>query len=279
MVAAGCAIDADVLLDEVERLGLARERIIVDPRAVLVTESDRQAEGEIAGRIGSTSSGTGAALARRMGRTTDVRLAAHSTALQDRVQVACVAPLLHRRLEDGGDVIVEGTQGFGLSLIHGFDYPYVTSRDTSASAFASEVGISPRVIDAITLVVRTFPIRVGGESGPFRNRDEIDWQTVQAFSGAPTLAPEYTSVTRRIRRVARFDMDAVVAACRYNTPTTLAVMGLDRLDHRDTGVKEYLLLSDRSRRFVEALEAATSVPIDWVGTGFGTFDAFRTKNK
>jgi adenylosuccinate synthase len=52
-----------------------------------------------------------------------------------------VAPLLHDHLDRGGDVIIEGTQRFGLSLLHGPHFPYVTSRDTTASAFAMEVGL------------------------------------------------------------------------------------------------------------------------------------------
>jgi len=65
-------------------------------------------------------------------------------------------------------VIIEGTQGFGLSLLHAADYPYVTSRDTTAAAFVSEAGLSPLDVDDIVLVLRAFPIRVGGNSGPFK---------------------------------------------------------------------------------------------------------------
>ena len=273
MLAAGCAVDVDILLEEVEKLGLARERIVVDPRAVLISDRDRLAEAEATARIGSTASGTGSALARRMSRVRDMRLAADSDVLCARVRVASVAPLLHDRLERGGDVIVEGTQGFGLSLLHGFHYPYVTARDTTAAGFASEVGLSPRHIDSITMVVRTFPIRVGGNSGPID--DEITWDVVRDLSGAPETMPEYTSVTRRLRRVAHFNLHNIVSACQYNRPTSLAVMGLDRLEFRNTQVRERDHLSPAVLRFLADLERTTNVAIGWVGTGFGTSDAFR----
>src|SRR5204863_6547853 len=122
----------------------------------------------------------------------------------------------------------EGTQGFGLSLFHGVQYPFVTARDTTAAAFASEVGIGPRQITDVCVVVRTFPIRVGGNSGPLQG--EISWDVVREFSGAPATFPELTSVTRKVRRVARFDSALVTQACQYNSASTLAVMGLDRLD-------------------------------------------------
>src|SRR6185503_3252421 len=90
-------------------------------------------------------------------------------------------------------------------------------------------GLSPRHVDEIVMVIRTFPIRVGGNSGYLR--DQITWDDVRKLSGAPEVVPEFTSVTKRMRRVAMFDIEAVVTASRYNCPTALAVMGIDRLDH------------------------------------------------
>ena len=166
-ISAGGAIDETVLLRELDLLNIDREQIIVDPRAVIVTEEDREAERRVLQDIASTCSGTGAALVRRMSRHHDVPLATTSGAIAGRCRVEPVAPLLHSVLDDGGDVIVEGTQGFALSLLHGPDYPFVTSRDTTAAGFAMEVGLSPRLISDIIMVLRTFPIRVGGPSGPF----------------------------------------------------------------------------------------------------------------
>src|SRR6185369_1585278 len=98
-----------------------RARIIVDPRAVIVTEADRQAERLRLKDIGSTCSGTGAASIRRMSRRSDVDLAKDSKSILSRCRVETVARLLHDVLDDGGDIIVEGTQGFALSLLHGPD--------------------------------------------------------------------------------------------------------------------------------------------------------------
>lgn len=208
-LAAGCAVDVDILIREINLLNLDRARIIVDPRAVLVTDEDRNAERAGLTRIGSTCSGTGSAMMRRMSRTPDCLLAKDSEPIQTRCRVEPVAPLLNRSVDDGADVVVEGSQGFGLSLFHGPHYPFVTSRDTTASGFAMEVGLSPRLVDKIVLVVRTFPIRVAGSSGPLP--DEISWETVARVSEAPTVVPEFTSVTRRLRRVGKFDMGLVRA--------------------------------------------------------------------
>jgi adenylosuccinate synthase len=276
-ISAGCAIDETILLRELDLLNIDRQRIIVDPRAVIVTEEDREAERRDLKEIASTCSGTGSASVRRMSRRSDVSLANASDAILSRCRVETVAPLLHNVLDDGGDVIVEGTQGFALSLLHGPDYPFVTSRDTTAAGFAMEVGLSPRLIDEIVIVVRTFPIRVGGPSGPFA--DEISWEEIARISGAPQAQPEYTSVTKRLRRVARFNPSAVQSACRYNRPTSLAVMGMDRLEYENTGVTELTNLTRRARAFLDELGLETGVPIQFAGTGFGTLDTIHLTNK
>ena len=276
-VAAGCVVDEEILLRELDLLKIPKDQIIVDPRCVLVTDEDRKAEADSLVRIGSTCSGTGAALLRRMSRAKGVRLLKDSAAIKMRCRVETVATLLHSRIEDGGDVIVEGTQGFALPLLHGPDYPFVTSRDTTAAGFAMEIGLSPRHIDNIVMVIRTFPIRVGGTSGPFAN--EFSWEHIQAISGAPHVLPEYTSVTKRLRRVARFDLDLVKLAFKYNCPTSLAVMGLDRLDHANTGITNFDQLTEKARIFLKTVELATGVPVEIIGTGFGTFEAIHKKFK
>jgi adenylosuccinate synthase len=270
LLSAGCAIDQDILLRELDLLGISREKIIVDPRAVLVTDQDREDEKRALKDIASTCSGTGSAMARRLLRMGKVMLAGDSAALAERCRIQTIAPLLHEQLDLGGDVIIEGSQGFSLSLLHGAKYPFVTSRDTTASGFASEVGLAPKMIDKVVVVIRTYPIRVGGSSGPFNN--EISWEAIRELSGAPETTPEFTSVTHKLRRVAQFDLEAVKNACNYNKPTSLAVMGLDRLDYSNYGVTASEKLSEKARTLLTQIEMATAVPIEFAGTGFGTFD-------
>jgi adenylosuccinate synthase len=138
-----------------------------------------------------------------------------------------------------------------------------------------EIGLSPRQINNIVMVIRTFPIRVGGTSGPFAN--EFSWEHIRNISGAPEVLPEYTSVTKRLRRVARFDLDLVKLACKYNCPTSLAVMGLDRLDYANTGITDLNKLTPIAKKFLNDLELASGVRVEFVGTGFGTFEAIRLR--
>ena len=164
----------------------------------------------------------------------------------------------------GRSVVVEGTQGFGLSLYHAEEWPYRTSRDTTAHSFLSEVGVGVRDFEVI-MAVRTYPIRVAGNSGPLP--DEVTWEDVQRDSGYPYSIEEFTTTTNRLRRVARFDWKVVNQAVAANAPTQLALHGADYLDYANFRVTEWASLTTSARQFVAGLESKTGVPVAFVGTG------------
>ena len=191
---AGSLIDPQLLIGEVDRLRVDRERLLIDPRASVVLPHHREqelAEGLVA-RIGSTASGTGAALRDRISRNPNHVLAADHPNTRPYVRESC-SEILRDLLIRGHRVVIEGTQGFGLSVWHGPDYPYLTSRDTTAASFVAEAGLAPHDVDEVTMVIRSFPIRVGGNSG--RLEHEIDWATVAAQARLPLDYVELTSAT------------------------------------------------------------------------------------
>lgn len=71
-------------------------------------------------------------------------------------------------------------------------------------------------------------------------------------------------------------MTLVKLCCEYNRPTSLAVMGADRLDYSNSGATELASLSSGTRDFLKDLERATAVPVEFVGTGLGTFHSIHT---
>src|SRR5574340_1274938 len=50
-------------------------------------------------------------------------------------------------------------------------------------------------------------------------------------------------------------------ACKHNRPTSLAVMGMDRLDYSNCGLRDPALLSGKARDFIRYLERETGVPV------------------
>jgi adenylosuccinate synthase len=263
-MAAGMQLDLPVLLSEIEHLEIESDRLRIDRGAAAIEDADRESERsqQLFDRIGSTLTGTGAAIARKVLRAPGVRRAADIPALSH--FTGDVPAELARFLDEGGNVIVEGTQGAGLSLHHG-PFPFTTGRDTTASAFLSEAGLPPTRVTDVVMVLRTYPIRVGGPSGPLG--DEISWDEIQGRSGYPTALAEYTTVTGRLRRVGEFDWDLVKRATLLNAPTALALHGADYLDHNDLGCNSWDDLGQKTKGFVERLERELGVPVRYIFTG------------
>lgn len=270
---AGSYIDPEILLREISEVGLQPERVAIDPFAMLITPEDIAAEkaGDLGPRIGSTGSGTGAAVARRIARLEERFLAAHHPALQPFIRPT--TPIMRELLDRDARIVLEGTQGFGLSLLHSPHYPKVTSRDTTAAAVVAEAGLSPVDVDEIVLVLRAFPIRVAGDSGPF-GAPEIDWGTVAAEGGHEQALAEFTSVTGRLRRVARFDPVLVRKAMRVNRPTSVV---LNHVDYIDAAVGEEP--TELAWAFVRGISAEIERPIDFLGLGPDTLVDCRVLRK
>ena len=262
VLGAGSYIDAEVLLGELEAVKLRPDRLFIDPNAYIVSKVHKQTEisWSLGDRIGSTQSGTGAAVVERIERIS----ASHLASSDDRLSrfVRPVSAFLRVCLQRHQDVIIEGTQGFGLSLLHSPYYPKATSRDTTAAAFVSEAGLSPLDVDEIVLVIRAFPIRVAGDSGYLPN--EIDWTTISREGEWSTELVELTSVTKKIRRVGRFSDDIVRRAIEVNRPTKLV---LNHVDYFDAQSHQSGPVTSRVLRGIQHIEAQLDSRIDLFGFG------------
>lgn len=264
LIAAGALVDPKVFLDEIEICGLDPTRVGIDRNAGVIEELDLANETNLnlSGRLGSTGTGVGSAVSRRALRDQDFRLASDHPDLEP--FVVSVREELATAVQEDKSVVVEGTQGFGLSLYHAEKWPYRTSRDTTAHSFLGEVGLGVRDYDVI-LAIRTYPIRVAGNSGPLPN--EISWQDVQRESGYPHTIAEFTTTTNKLRRVAKFDWSVVEQAVAANSPTHIALHGSDYIGYANYGATDYSCLTGEVRDFVTSLESRLGVPVDFVGTG------------
>ena len=264
LIAPGALIDPSVFLQEVEMCGLGPDRIGIDKQAGIIEEIDLLNERalDLSGRLGSTGTGVGSAVSRRVLREPDFRMAKDHPDLKP--FVTSIRDELATVLRSDRSVVVEGTQGFGLSLYHADEWPYRTSRDTTAHSFLSEVGLGVRDFEVI-MAIRTYPIRVAGRSGPLPK--ETTWEEVQRESGYPYSIEEFTTTTKRLRRVAKFDWAVVKQAVVANAPTQIALHGADYLDYANYGVTGWSGLTATTRQFVNGLEAKTGVPVGFVGTG------------
>ncbi len=258
----GALIDPEIFAAEVASLGLCPSRVFVSPLASVIMRQDKEAEEHsgLKNRLGSTGSGSGATLVRRLQRESQTILAEHCDAL--RPFLKNTGPYLRELLQKGARVVIEGSQGFGLSLLHGGHYPKATSRDTTAATFLGEAGLSPFDVDEITLVIRAFPIRVAGNSGELKG--EMTWEAISKRAGLPPDYREFTTATGKIRRIGTFDASLVRSAIDANQPSKLV---LNHFDYFDKGIRDGEYSEDAQRFLENSIEKAIGRRIDLVGTG------------
>lgn len=259
VIAAGSYINEDVLLKEIDQHNITPKRLYIDPKAVIITNEciQRERRSGLLQHIGSTGSGTGAAVVSRVQRQGDIIFAKSSKKLKLYVQQDNVSGILRKALLNQKRIILEGTQGFGLSVLHSPYYPKVTSRDTTAAAFVAEAGLSPRDVDDVVMVIRAFPIRVAGNSGPLP--EEITWEQLTSEGMHPHKIEEFTSVTHKLRRIAKFDADIVLNAIEVNAPTRIVLNHVDYF--------RYNIHSNVSilKEYINTISKAINQNIDFIG--------------
>jgi adenylosuccinate synthase len=264
---AGSYIDPEILLQEMHQLRYPESRVRISPSARIITEEHRAWERDsgITKTIGSTGSGVGAAVLAAVARGSNNLLLRSTSAAESailRPLVCDVGAFLDARLAQNERVIIEGTQGFGLSLLDGGYWPQVTARCTTAAGALAESGLSPRSVDDVTLVLRSFPIRVAGESGPLHK--ELTWKEVGSLTGKAGLE-EFTTVTNKLRRVGEFEPGVVRRAIAANMPSRVVLNHLDYIGE----ISDLHIEGSPLKLFLERVTNGIG-PIHWLG--FSPFD-------
>lgn len=260
LIGAGVLVNPQILLKEIAMFQ-ASDRTYVDAQCGIIEQAhiDRdKGDDHLRSKVGTTGTGTGPANADRALRT--LKLAKDVPELS--LYIEDVSNSVNYALENNENVLVEGTQGTYLSLFHG-GYPYVTSKDVTASGICSDIGIGPKRVDEVLVVFKAYVTRVGG--GPLQNEISEDEAKKRGWL-------EFGSVTGRQRRSSPFDMDLAKKAIRINSATQLAVTKLDVLYPQSAGVKEYAKLPAEARKFIENIEVEAGLKVNLIGTGPELYD-------
>lgn len=263
VVGPGAVVNPHVLLKEIHDTGVDPARVKIDPQVMVITEDDITREVGLVEAISSTGEGVGAAAARRiLGRDGSTTLAREHPDL--RPFITDTGELLNDAFSGGKFVFVEGTQGTGLSVFHG-QYPHVTSRDTTIAGTLSEVGIGPRRVRRAILTIRTYPIRVAGNSGDIGHGRELQWSEIEQRSGhEPGTIKDISSVTGKVRRVAEFDWELLRRSAELNSATDIALTFADYLDRRNEYAYRYEQLTGDTLEFVEEVESVTGASVSLI---------------
>jgi adenylosuccinate synthase len=254
LIGAGANVHVARFLEEVE-LTKVKDRIGVDQQASIIEEKHSvqdKTSAHLKG-LGTTGWGVGPALEERARRT--AKLAKDIPELQP--YLADVATEINEGIDAGKKVLLEGTQGFMLSLFYG-TYPYVTGRDTGAAAICSEAGVGPTRVDDVLIVYKSFITRVG--TGPLPG--EMTKEEAKKRGWFETAAG-----TGRDRRSAPFDFELAKKAAKINGATQAAVTKLDCMFPKCQSVKKFDALPTDAKQFIKEVENKTGLPVVLIGTG------------
>ena len=255
LIGPGVLVNPQVFLKEIDDIG-AEERCGLDPLSAIIEQKhidqDKGSQ-HLSGKIGTTGTGTGPCNADRVNRS--VKVARDLPELKK--YLTDVPAAVNEALEKGANVLVEGTQGTFLSLFHG-SYPFVTSKDVTASSIAADVGLGPTNVDDVLVVFKAYVTRVG--AGYLKGELSPEEAVKRGWA-------EYGTVTGRQRRAAPFDFDLARRAVMLNGATQIALTKLDIVYPESRGVNNYGSLSTDARAFVENVEAEIGVPVTLIGTG------------
>lgn len=251
-----------------------KSRFIIDAEAGILDDKFHEQEGGVNGemhkRIGSTGEGVGPARVARLNRDPEQFRQFKDVAAEYGLE-NCLwenTPKYIAVAQDMGvNILIEGTQGSALSLLHSH-WPYCTSIDTNTAGIISEVGIAPSRVTDVLMVVRTYPIRVAGNSGPMKK--EITWEDLSERIGK-NMVPEKTTVTKKVRRIAEWDDELFEQSCILNAPTQIALTFADYIDPAIEGATSVgeLMKSYKLTSFIKK-HGLNDGRLVYVGTGPNT---------
>ena len=258
-IAAGANVHVAKFFEEVE-LTKVHKRISIDNNASIIEEKHSAQDKASAFNkgLGTTGWGVGPAIEERARRT--AKLAKDLPELKP--YLLDTVTEINEGIDQGKNILLEGTQGFMLSLYFG-TYPYVTGRDTGASAIASEAGVGPTRVNDVLIVYKSFITRVG--AGPLPG--EITKEEAQKRGWF-----EISAGTGRDRRSAPFDFDLAKKTAKINGATQSAVTKLDCIYPECQGKRRFDELPSEAKQFIKEIEKQTGIPVALIGTGPDALD-------
>jgi len=259
LIAPGANVHVGQFLKEVDETNV-KNRMGVDNQASIIEEkhsTQDKTNAHLKG-LGTTGWGVGPAIEERVRRT--AKLARDIPELKP--YLADVAADVNNAIDRKKQVLLEGTQGMLLSFFHG-TYPYVTGRDTSASAICSEAGVGPTRVDDVLLVLKSFVTRVG--TGPLPG--EISKEEAMKRGWFETAAG-----TGRDRRAAPFNCELARRSVMINGATQIALTKLDTVYPGCKGARTYEEVPRDAKQFINKVEKETGVPVVFIGTGPDALD-------
>ena len=275
---AGCVITPEILFDEIRKYKklIGNRKIYIHPRAMIILDKHREEEKRII-KSGSTFKGCGVAQAEKIIRNPSVILAKdYFKNLPDDlitiIEITDTAKIIN---ECDDNILIEGAQGQDLDINYGLDYPFVTSRMCSTSQLIADAGLSPFKVKDIYMIIRPYPIRISNKtnigediySGDYAGSTEITWNEIKDRCGCNIDLEEYSTVTKKVRRVFEINWDRLKYNVMINQPTQIVLNFAQYIDWKAYRCSNYDDLPTKVKDFIKKIERITNIPVTIIGTG------------
>jgi adenylosuccinate synthase len=255
LIGPGVLVNPEVFLKEIKETQM-EGKAFLDFQCGIIEDKHRQIDStdpHLVKKVGTTGSGSGPANEERVRRK--LKLAKDIKELNS--YLIDVPGEIHAGIAKGESVLLEGTQATHLSLFHG-TYPFVTTKDVTASAICSDVGIGPTVVTDVTLVLKAYVTRVG--EGFLPNELTEDETIEKGWT-------EYGTVTKRLRRAAPFSPDLAKRSILLNGATKVALTKLDIVFPEERGKTSFEDLSEAAKDWIIGKEKEIGMKFTFIGTG------------
>lgn len=223
----GAIIDVDKLHEEITELNnqgfKINRRLAIHPNAAIIRAEDKDLENRANStmqHIASTQKGVGSAAASKVLR--HGMIAKDIESLQSYVNVPDLNPYKDM-------IIVEVAQGYSLGINAGF-YPFTTHRACTPAQGLMNANLPTNVPHEVWAVIRVNPIRVGNipggySGGCYMDQIETNWEELGQ-------EPQYTTVTKRVRRVFTYSYEQVREMIKTCNPNTILINFAQTVKHQ-----------------------------------------------
>ena len=125
------------------------------------------------------------------------------------------------------------------------------------------------------MVIRPYPIRISNKtnigvdiySGDYAGSKELTWEEIKKRCNANIELQEYTTVTKKVRRVFEMNWDRLKYNVIINNPTQIALNFAQYIDWNAYRCNNYNSLPVKVKDFISKIEKLTNIPVTLIGTG------------
>lgn len=191
----GASFEVSALLKEIEMTKIPREKVKISPRAGIITQIDKDYEagicsldGEYSEKVhngtvktGTTASGSGAVLAKKVLRNSTLTTAKDVQEIADMI-CSDISEEIMEMVDNGLTGFFEIGQGFPLSNNHKLFAPYTTSRNVTVSSALNDAFLPPYVSGNVIINFRTYPIKIHSAKYKAIEDAEFDYTSNVSYS-------------------------------------------------------------------------------------------------